>query len=227
MAAMVDEERPRPESPAPEVTIGDARNLARRTRVRIRGRITASPGRFGPREAYLQDDTAGIKVYLAERSGAFGSMAEGSSAIATGVLEDFHGEREILVAQAADLWLDPSVPLVEVEPLDVRTADAGEGVEGRLVRLRGRLLGARGYELTIDDGSGPARVVIRPAAGLGRPRLGADSRIEVIGIAGQYARSAPWSDGYRVMPRRPEDLAGAMPLRPSRLPHTGLGGGAR
>ena len=75
-----------------------------------------------------------------------------------------------------------------------------------------------------DDGTGPARVVLRPATGLRLPRVALGTWAAAAGIAGQYARSAPWTDGHRLMPRGAGDLDPTGRRAPARLPSTGLGG---
>ena len=215
--------RPPAAQPPREAAIGDLRGLARRTRVRVRGRLTVPPGPFGPREVYVQDETGGIRVYLRQRDGHFGPAAEGAAVVATGTLADYHGERQLDLADAADLWLDDSLPAAPLQAAAVGTGQLGESTEGLLVTVVGVVTERRGAALVLDDGSGPCRVVVRPATGMPRPRAAVGERLAVTGIAGQYARSAPWLDGHRLMPRWPADLPSAAADRPARLPATGRG----
>jgi hypothetical protein len=205
------------------VALAEARGLATGLRVLVRGRITAAPGVFGEREAYLGDETAGLRVYL-RPPGALPRLALGERAAAVGRLRDYHGERELVIERPADLWSEGSVE--PVPPLDWPTGRLDEAVEGRLVRLGGRVLASRGNVITLDDGSGAARIVLRPATGLARPTVGRDHLLVVVGIAGQSAPRAPWEGGYRLQPRAAADLAAPAGRggAPRRWPQTGRAG---
>ncbi|MFN8423869.1 MAG: hypothetical protein U0470_11000 [Anaerolineae bacterium] len=59
-------------------------------------------------------------------------------------------------------------------PIDVLTGAVDEAVEGRRSgRVRGRVVTPRPAGVTIDDGSGPARVAVLRGAGLGEATRGA------------------------------------------------------
>jgi len=213
---------------ARDVSPGAVRALPSGTRVRVRGRITAAPGAFGDRTAYLEDASGGVRLFLRPRE-RLPDLLEGEVAVAVGRLRDYHGEREVELARPTDLWSEPEPggprPLV---PHDLRTAGLDEAAEGRLVRLSGNVTAVSGGSLVLDDGSGPAKVSLRRLDGSAWPRATRGARLVVVGIAGQAAARSPWVGGYRLQPRRPADVDVARaggPL-PARLPRTGGGGGA-
>ncbi len=225
-----DEERS-PDAPpaARAAALSELRALRTGTRVQVRGRITAPPGSFGNRTAYVGDETSGVMVFLDARDAALPPLAEGERVVAVGRLKDYHGERELVLEEPGDLVSEgPGDP---VPPIPIATGALDESAEGRLVRLRGRVAGGQGFSATLDDGSGPARIVIRRETGL--PRLGSarGATLEVIGIASQYASRSPWQGGYRVLPRSARDLGAGTPIGapapPFRLPATGFGGAWR
>jgi len=225
--------------PARAAALADLRTLKAGTRVHVRGRVTAPPGVLGERALYIGDETAGVQIYLDEKGAALQALDEGTRVLVIGRLKDYHGEREIVVTRMDDLRAEGPGP--RLAPVDVATGALGEGVEGRLVRLRGRVVTAGGPTVTLDDGSGPARVVVLRATGIRRPWFDRGAWLAVVGIAGQYARRAPWADGYRLLPRYARDFGrgagdsgegergpGARGRTlPGRFPATGLGGARR
>jgi hypothetical protein len=215
---------PRPTDPPRWTVLGDVRTVAPGVRVQVRGQVTVAPGTFGWREAYLGDETGGVKVFVKDRNGRLPSVPEGVVVIATGVLADYHGEREVVIATAADFWADEREGPMPPVPVDVTTGAVGEPVEGRLVRVGGRVIAYTGTTLTLDDGTGPVRVVVRSGSGVRRPRVAGGQSVVVVGIAGQYARRAPWPDGYRITPRRGTDFGSSgrsEVVVPDRMPRAG------
>lgn len=226
--------RPRPAEPEPAprqpwadaraAGLAELRALPAGTRVRARGRVTAPPGPFGAKTAYIGDETAGVMLYLASR-GALPALAEGEQVTAVGRLRDYRGEREIVLERLGDLWREgPGRP---PPPLVIATGALGEALEGRLVQLAGRVVARSAARLDLDDGSGSARVTIRPGTGMGRLSASPGDRVTVVGIVGQQNSRAQPEGGHRLMPRGPADLLGPASARlPRALPHTGGGGGA-
>jgi len=221
-----------------------ARRMGRRTRVVVRGVVTAPPGTFGQREMYVGDAAGGIRVYLRPADQRLPPFRLNDPVAVIGRLSDFRGERQLALDRPGDAWWDGVA--VSAPPRPVSTGEVGEALEGALVVLGGRAVAFAGGGMTLDDGSGPVRVSVRPATGIRRPWIPRGSFVRVVGIVGQSASRAPWNDGYRVMPRFADDIAlgaGRLGLsgvrdgggagRPSRdsdapvrLPATG-GGGAR
>ena len=116
------------------------------------------------RTAFVQDATAGISTYL--DAVAIGGPSTGMRVRLTGTLDDRYGQRTLRTSAAAILVLGPGVL-----PVGVRTATGlvGEALEGSRVTLAGTVTEppsalADGLGLTVDDGSGPVRVVVTPAA---------------------------------------------------------------
>ncbi len=97
-------------------------------------------------------------------------------------------------------------------PLILRTADAGEAHEARLVTVRGALVASArksssgSVSFDVDDGSGPLKVVIGASLGVDRQALAAGAWVEVTGVLGQETTGALPLRGYRVWPRSHSDL---------------------
>jgi hypothetical protein len=195
-------------------TIADARAAPDDTRVTVTGAVTLPPGLYG-RDIYLQDATGGIKVYL--RSGDYPALAAGDQVRVTGWTRQYHGEVELSVPGPSYLTrLGPGEP---PHPVYVRTGQVGEAREGELILIAGRVVKFEPQALTLDDGSGPARIFFPAELPWRRPYVNVGEFWAAQGVVGQYAFEAPWEGGYRVIPRFKTDMSDA----PLVLPVTGGG----
>ncbi len=193
-------------------TIMAARAAPDDTRVTVTGAVTLPPGLYG-RNIYLQDATGGIMVYL--RSGDYPALAAGDQVRVTGWTRQFHGELELSVPNPNYLTrLGPGSPPT---PAHVATGRVGEAHEGRLIWIAGRVVKFEPSALTLDDGTGPARVFFPAELPWRRPYVEIGEFWATQGVVGQYAFAAPWEGGYRVIPRFKTDVSDA----PLVLPVTG------
>ena len=93
----------------------------------------------------------------------------------------------------------------ETDPVLVATGDAGESLEGSVVRVRADVVTSPsaltdGFSVDLDDGSGPVRVVLAAASGVTEAELPRRATVRVTGVLGQ--RQSGSSGGYRIP--RPE-----------------------
>ena len=99
----------------------------------------------------------------------------------------------------------------------IGTGALGEEYEGQLVEVIGRVSGWGQEVIYLDDGTGEAQVYF------GRSMLVEKHWVEegelylVVGLASQYALTAPYEGGYRLLPRYEWDVIAA----PRLLPVTG------
>jgi DNA/RNA endonuclease YhcR with UshA esterase domain len=194
------------------MTISAARQMADGVQVTITGSVTMLPGSLAQR-IYIEDATAGIGIYL--RRGDFPLLALGDLVRVTGQLTDYHGEAQIEVSGSSRVVLmGHRAPLA---PRGVRTGAIGETYEGRLVWIAGRVTEFAKDSITLDDGSGPARVYFPSDLSWRRPYVKIGEFWAAQGIAGQYAVKRPYTDGYQLVPRVATDISRA----PLFLPVTG------
>jgi hypothetical protein len=212
-----------PEAEPLATDIRGARSLPIGSWVKVRGRVSVPPGVFSARVAYLQDDDAGIKVYLPADHRLWCEPGERLEIVARTGTD--HDELQLRVTHRHSLRQRGAgeAPL----PLPITTGQMGESYEGLLVLLSGTVVEAEAYgTFWVDDGTGPARVYVDPDAPLSRPRLTPGQTLQVVGVVSQRrgdetARNA----GYRLLPRYDSDLsaeeAEVPMLVPLRLPETG------
>ena len=183
------------------VDIAAARAAPLDTRITVIGAVTLPPGSLG-RSIYLQDDTAGLLIYL--RSGDYPQLTVGDRVRVTGWTRDFHGERELSVPAPSYLaHLGPGLPPA---PRRIATGQVGETHEGQLAWNVGLVTDFDPNALTLDDGSGPAQIYFPADLSWSRPPVYVGEYWAGQGLVGQYAFDAPYSDGYRIIPRFETDI---------------------
>jgi hypothetical protein len=203
---------PDPSAPPAEdlVTVAEARSLPKNARARVRGTVTMSPGVIDPVSAVIQDTTGAILLRVSDE---VGPLARGDRVEVTGTRSTLAGMETIRVtAPAARLGTG-----AEPQPASIRTGDAGEDLEARLVRVRGALVAtARRFasgtvSFEIDDGSGPLRVYVAAPLRAETTGLVAGAWVEATGILGQETTGAQPLRGYRVWPRTAAEVRVAAP----------------
>jgi hypothetical protein len=193
-------------------TIAAVRQMAENTQVTITGSVTMLPGPLGQR-IYIEDETAGIGIYL--RRGDFPSLILGDRIQVTGQLADYHGEAQVEVTGPSRVvLLGHAAPL---SPRRVRTGAMDETYEGCLMWIIGRVTEFAKESITLDDGSGPARVYFPADLPWRRPYVKVGDVWAVQGVVGQYAAKRPYIGGYQLVPRVATDVSQA----PRLLPVTG------
>jgi hypothetical protein len=206
------------------VKIFDAKRLAYDAWVRVKGRVTAPPGVLGGRNMYIQDDTAGILIYLPKDHRRHFNL--GDKVAVVGNLRLFHEEFEIVVDERSDVkFLEPGLP---PPPLPIATTSLLEPYEGLLVMLQGQAVGFKGRAtFWLDDGTGQAKVYLRQSTGIRKPYLDYGAPVTAVGIVSQYSEEdEPSPKDYRLLPRYQMDLIMVTPTPlpaywPALLPETG------
>ncbi|MCO6451669.1 MAG: lamin tail domain-containing protein [Caldilineales bacterium] len=187
--------------------IARAHELPLDERVTVEGQVTVPPGLFDAATIYIQDASAGIKLYL--REGAYPDLQVGDRVRVSGYVREFHGQRELSVPGPA--WLTflsaGSAPRARY----IRSGWAGEAFESRLVMVVGEVTGFRGNSFWLDDGSGAVQISVDEDLPWRRPYFNAGERWAVTGVVSE------WDGKYRILPRFESDISEP----PSSLPVTG------
>ncbi len=198
----------RPPTPTPTpiqllADIGAARTLPLNSRVIISGQVTAPLGNPDKDSFYVQAGRHGIRVEISGHA-AYPPLALGDHVQVGGRLGTERGELKLRLTNPADLVrLKAGAPLAAV-PL--RTGALGEAWEGTLVRISGQVVKLSSGTMWLDDGSGAVRVFVSSSAPFKRPAARRGQRWTVTGIISQYGSKAPFTDGYRLLPRSARDL---------------------
>lgn len=191
--------------PGGVATIAQARSAPKNARLTVRGVVTLPTGVVATESAVIQDATGAILLRIG--SGA-GSVAQGEVIEVVATRSTKSGMESLRVTVAPRRFGMADQPVA----LTLRTADAGEAHEARLVTVRGALVasarrsssGAVSFE--VDDGSGALKVVLGASLSIDHRALGTGTWVEVTGVLGQETTGALPLRGYRVWPRSHSDL---------------------
>ncbi len=210
---------PEPTSTAvPAIPIVDARGLPNGTLVRIQGVLTTHLGALeAGRKAFVQDDSGGIAIYL--DTAVIAALPADTLITVVGTLDDRFAERTLRVNLADVLSLGEQQ---RPPPWFQRTGAILEAVEGYRVIVQGVTVGAPsdladGLGLMVDDGTGPVRVIVGPAA-LGGSTVPSGTNVVAIGPVGQRDSTGTGLAGYRIHVTEESDFGILAPPSPSTAP---------
>jgi len=187
---------------ASPISIAAARHLPLGTVVTVEGSVTVPSGVFASSffdEGFaIQDPTAGIYVSMADNLG----LQLRQEARVTGTLMDSGGL--LILVPARDSAVKVRGEGAIVVPRFSRTGAIGEGTEGLIVVVAGRITRLEddepfGQKVFVDDGSGEIRVFINNGANIDVSHLHAGQPVVVTGFSGQFI-------DYEIDPRFPSDL---------------------
>ena len=157
------------------ISIAEAKESPVGTFVIVRGIVTSSPNQIDPSYTYIQDGTAGARIFSAALTGLgieVGDQLE-IGATAGAYSGDFNFENAVFRALVEDVGeLDPV--LTTTEAISLSGSDFTDPLQGALIRVEKAELtaafgagGANSQNGTIDDGSGA--ITIRINDGVAAP----------------------------------------------------------
>ncbi|MFL5685187.1 MAG: lamin tail domain-containing protein [Chloroflexota bacterium] len=195
-------------SPSPSfTTIADARGMPDASIVTVAGVLTSDLGALeSGRTGFIEDATGGIAIYL--DAAVMSSLPRGTAVAIHGSIDDRFAQRTLRASEADVVAL--GVEVIPAGPI-VETGAATEGLEGRRLQVSGAITAgpdqlADGTAVTIDDGSGPLRIIVTPAA-LAARDLAAGAVMTAVGPLGQRDSTGTGVAGYRLFVVAPADLA--------------------
>jgi hypothetical protein len=197
-----------PTSAPASLSIADARSQPDGTTVTVEGvALTASD--FTDGGGYLVDATGGIAVLLSD--GAFG---RGELLRVTGTVDDRYAQRTIRATADAITRLGIAS---EALATDAATGSIGEAFEGRLVEVTGVISSSvttlsAGLAWDLDDGSGPARILVGTGTGIDTTTWARGAGLTLIGVVGQRDSSGTGTSGFRIQPRDTVDIVSVEPI---------------
>jgi hypothetical protein len=190
----------------PVTAIIEARSLADGTTVRLVGTLTTDLGAIdSARIGFIQDATDGIAIRLDAALSV--PIQAGTSVAVEGTLGSYFSLRVVNVAASAVELIGPgTLP----EPMGSTTGGVSELLEGIRLSVEGNVTESPnalsdGLGVTIDDGSGPLRLVVGSLAQSGQPVATGD-RVIAVGPLGQRDSSGTGLAGYRLHATLPGEL---------------------
>jgi hypothetical protein len=162
--------------------IGAARSQPPGTSVEVQGTVTVPSGAFDGGFA-IQSGADGI--YVLDSAGS--ELRIGDVVRVAGTLVDNSG---LLAIQPASVkFIGNAQP---VRPQHSATGAVGEATEARLLHLRGTMVSPLvddspfGFELEIDDGSGPIQIFLYPGTGIPTDGLVVGANIDTVCFSNQF-----------------------------------------
>jgi hypothetical protein len=175
---------------------------------------------------YLQDAGAGINIFSPSINLG---LLRGNRYVVSGLLSQVNGLSSIVPLSGANIVGRGAVPEVEAETVTLPVVLASpEAYEGRLITVRGLTLEsgswAAGATVTLRDSSANLiDVRIQPGSSAISPP---GFPLDLTGVLGQVDTSSPFTSGYQLQPRDPDDLVLTPVDFPNWLTTTGATGGA-
>ncbi len=159
---------------------------------------------------FLQDETGGVNVYYAS---ALMDYRVGDVLLVQGSVTEYNGLTEVSVGDAADLRLlghHAALPdTYRLRPGEILK----ESLEGRFVEVEGATVATApvpagaGYSMEVWNGQVPVTVYLYPTTGIDLSALSPGTLLRrIYGVVGQYDSQEPYTSGYQLLPRFPEDL---------------------
>ena len=187
------------------ITIAAARELPKNARARVRGTVTLEPGIVDPATAVIQDGSGAIVLRLGDEAG---TLSRGDLVEVDGVRSTKSGMETLRVTTPASRIGAGAL----LTPRELRTGDAGEAHEARLVLVRGAVVSAArrsssgSLSFELDDGSGAVRVSVGSSVGADGATITQGTWVEVTGVLGQETSGSQPLRGYRIWPRAGSDI---------------------
>lgn len=193
--------------------------------VTVRGAVTVPPGVFQPlyTSIYIQHGDCGVNVFCFDFLPF--TLSEGDSVEVTGEVEEYistgsgAGATTELFCDAADRIVLLSSGNPEPEPAELSIADvAKEASEGRFVRTIGVVIENNfDYSMYIGDpwSNASVQVYTNFNENISFADFVPGDTLEVTGVVLQYDRSAPFFEGYELVPRYQSDMRYAEPPAPA------------
>lgn len=163
------------------VSIETARTTELYRLVRLEGCVTIPPGTWSDRHFYLQDATAGIRIYLSSRHGDFPRLGLNTRVSLRGRTITMLGERSVEIESPSELSI---LGTCTVLPRTLRTGGLSSSVEGMLVQVTGVLVKTNPWIL--NDGSGDMEVRADPDTGIRLTTLMRGQRLSITGVVTRY-----------------------------------------
>ena len=186
-------------------SISEARAAAENTQLRIRGVVTLPPGLLDEQMAVVQDASGAILLRLGE--GATRVRLD-SRVEVVGTRSTLSGMESLRVTGSITVLGTGSGPAT----ISIRTGDAREADEAKLVQARGAIVASARRSSTgtvyfeIDDGSGPLRVTMPASLRADAGPLVAGTWVDVVGVLGQETSGSKPDEGYRIWPRTKSEV---------------------
>lgn len=180
--------------------IGELKKMTLGSKIDLTAYVSVPLDIFDEKEFYAVDDYFGIKISVTTLPAI--KLKLGDKVHVASTIEELYSEKYI----KSDTYEVIESNLRYPDPLEVDTGELTENNEGRLVKVGGKYQESDGDNFYIDDGTGPAKIYLKPSAGIIKLKMTRDDMIEVQGVISQYGLLKDGKPNLRLMPRFQSDL---------------------
>jgi hypothetical protein len=164
------------------------------TKVKTKGVVSVLPQTFGKTIMYLAG--SGIQLYLSKAN--WPNLKIGDLLEVSGTLSESLGEKRIKLATNQDIKIISNEK--PPEPKIIKISEIGEGLEGYLVQIAGKLIEKNGQKFYVQDETGEAAVYLKQNAKITKTNYTEGDNLQITGIVSQN------NDLYQILPRSDADL---------------------
>jgi hypothetical protein len=196
---------PSPSANPTAISIAAARARPTNSRLTVRGVVTLPSSLVDQGTAAIQDATGAIVLRLSDEAG---TLRIGELVEVDGTRSTKSGMETLRVVAAPRRLGTQALP----DPRQRPTGALGENDEAVLVSVHGavtttpRRTSAENVYFDVDDGSGAIRVFVAPGAAADTEHLLSGTQVAIVGVLGQETTGSLPERGYRLWPRRAQDV---------------------
>lgn len=189
------------ENTVKEVTIDEAREVAKGSNVKLTGVVTSRIGS----NAFIQDETGAVYIYTNRYN--YGALHSGTQVSLTAKVTEYNGLVEL--TDIKDKKITSVAEGIEIEPMEVDLADVGESIEAMYIRVDSLVItdivnsdGKKGYSVIVKQGddTGVVRIDKYMEPYIEEDFFKVGETISVIGNVGQFQET------YQIMIGGEEDV---------------------
>ena len=178
------------------LSVAQARQQVKGSKVQVGGVVTVLPGIFGSQYFYIQDSTGGIQVYQYRKD--FPTLGVGDQVSVFGEISVSRGQKRVKVKSSSDIKVLRSGVSIKVVSSGLSNLD--ENDLGRLVKVGGTITEIKGNYMYIDDREDEMQVYLKNGAKINKKKYKEGQEIELLGVLEQGSK------GWQIWPRSSKDL---------------------
>jgi hypothetical protein len=195
-----------PDTPAGEtfMSIADFKQLELDAKASISGITSVEIDILGSKSFYIQDESAGIRVFLSSSVYASGelSFSKGQIINLFGIHRQSRGEDYIYIEKIEDIIQASDILDISVQKLE-------EGIQslvGSLVYVEGVISKKTGSTIYVSQNGHEFKISILESTGIDYSEFSKDQHIKVFGILSVWGENSSGNTNYRILPRYDTDI---------------------
>jgi uncharacterized protein YdeI (BOF family) len=184
------------------LTISNAKAVSLGEPVKVRGIVTSEKDQLGSNSFYIQDDTAGIKIYLSSAITDNINVEIGQELQIIGELKESRDEFQLYIEDSSKIQRLSSSS--KVTPVSL--SNDLELLEGSLIQVSGNISKTSGSSFYITTNNGETKVSILSSTEIENPDKKKGDYVEVTGVLSQWGTTSSGAPNYRILPRFNSDI---------------------